>query len=287
MATVGSGRYTYDVIDRWGQLPPGQSFGRVSDVAVDSQDRVYVFQRHETPVLIFDRDGKFLDSWGEGQIEDPHGIYIQNDLVYLTDRDEHTARVFTLDGDPLLTLGNPGQPSNTGATKDGELVPHAAGPFNKPTKLAPAPSGDLYVSDGYRNARVHRFAQDGQLLSSWGAPGKTAPGEFHLPHSIWVGPDGRVYVCDRENSRIQIFSPEGEFLTQWTDVHRPTDLYFDAEGTAYVTELLPRVSVLDPEGKAIARWESLGFHGLIGDSRGDLYLASVGERLVTKCVRRG
>lgn len=286
MATVGSGRYSYDVIDRWGDLPDGLSFGPVSDIAVDSQDRVYVFHRTDPPVLVFEPDGKLIGSWGDGQIRDPHGILIQDDIVYLTDRDGHLARTFTLDGQSLLTIGT-GQPSDTGATKDGQVVPRAAGPFNKPTKLAPAPSGELYVSDGYRNARVHRFTADGTLIGSWGEPGKGGPGEFHLPHSVWVRPDGRVYVCDRENSRIQIFSPEGEFLTMWTDIHRPTDLYFDAEGTAYATELLPRMSVLDPEGQVLARWDSLGFHGLNGDSQGNLYCGFVGGRQVTKFVRRG
>jgi DNA-binding beta-propeller fold protein YncE len=100
-----------------------------------------------------------------------------------------------------------------------KLPPRSAGPFNKPTEMVVAPSGDLYVSDGYRNSRVHRFSAQGALLSSWGTPGKQEPGEFHLPHSLWVDPEGFVYVCDRENSRIQVFNGSGKFVSQWRDIH--------------------------------------------------------------------
>lgn len=286
MATVGTGRYRYEVIDTWGKLPNGQSFGPVSDVGVDSRDRIYAFQRADPPVLVFDRDGNFLSSWGQGAFDDPHGIYISpDDVIYLTDRNGQLALKYSLDGRLLLSIGTRGQASDTGATKDGELVPRAAGPFNKPTKIAPAPSGDLYVSDGYRNSRVHRFSGDGRLLASWGTPGKVAPGEFHLPHSVWVDAQGLVYVCDRENSRIQIFSPAGEYLRMWTDIHRPTDLHFGADGIAYVSELSPRVSVLDAAGQVLARWESGSAHGICADSRGDIYLAEVRGRKIAKCVR--
>ena len=100
----------------------------------------------------------------------------------------------------------------------------SAGPFNYLTELVPSPSGDLYVSDGYRNARVHRFSAAGELISSWGEPGKGGPNQFHLPHSLIVGQDGRIYLCDRETSRVQVFSPDGEYITMWTDMQRPLDI---------------------------------------------------------------
>src|SRR3989442_15119588 len=96
--------------------------------------------------------------------------------------------------------------------------------------MVPAPSGDLYVTDGYRNARVHRFAADGDLRMSWGQGGKTAPSHFHLPHSLIVDRDNRVYVCDRENNRIQVFSADGQFITMWTDLRRPLDISMDRDG---------------------------------------------------------
>ena len=223
MTTVGSGSYTYEIIEQWATLPTGWSFGPMSAVATDSQDRVYAFQRKDPPILVFDRNGRYLSSWGSSAITDPHGISINNDVIYVTDRDDHVALKFTLDGKPLMVLGTRGQPSDTGATKDIELPPRSAGPFNKPTEMVVAPSGDLYVSDGYRNSRVHRFSSQGQLLDSWGQPGKEEPGEFHLPHSLWVDRQGQVYVCDRENSRIQVFTAAGKFISQCgTSIGPPT-----------------------------------------------------------------
>jgi len=162
-----------------------------------------------------------------------------------------------------------------------------AGPFNKPTEMVPAPSGDLYVSDGYRNSRVHRFSKDGTLISSWGTPGKEAPGEFHLPHSLWVGPDGTVYVCDRENSRVQVFTAEGKFVSQWRDIKKPTDIWFNKQQVAYVSEQRPSISVMEKSGKVLARFETAASgHGLWVDSAGDIYLASVGAKKLIKYVRQ-
>ena len=286
MTTVGSGRYTYEVHEKWAVLPTGWTFGPVSAVATDSQDRVYAFQRKDPPIVVFDRDGNYVRSWGSSAITDPHGISIDNDVIYLTDRDDHVALKFTLDGKPLMVLGKRGQPSDTGATKDIELPPRSAGPFNKPTEMVAAPSGDLYFSDGYRNSRVHRFSSEGSLVSSWGKPGKEHPGEFHLPHSLWVDKQGSVYVCDRENSRIQVFTAEGKFIAQWRDIHRPTDIYISPEEIAYISEIRPSVSILDKNGKVLARFDSPSGHGLWVDSVGDIYLASNSGRSLTKYVRK-
>src|SRR4030095_4871269 len=130
-------------------------------------------------IVVFDRDGNYLTSWGHTAIKAPHGIAIFEDVIYVTDRDDHVALKFTLDGKPLMVLGTRGKPSDTGATNDIELPPRSAGPFNKPTEMVPAPSGDLYVSDGYRNSRGPRFSQDGSLISSRGKHGREAPGEVH------------------------------------------------------------------------------------------------------------
>jgi hypothetical protein len=176
-----------------------------------------------------------------------------------------------------MTLGTSGQRSDTGYVP-GDLLSVKRGgpPFNHPTNLAVGPNGDLYVSDGYGNARVHRFSGSGALRQSWGEPG-AEPGQFHNPHGLWVHPDGRVFVADRSNNRIQIFSPDGEFLEMWTDTHRPEQIFVDPDGLVYVGEgawragvilyrdgqqLLitaetsrpPEVSVRDSQGKILARW---------------------------------
>jgi DNA-binding beta-propeller fold protein YncE len=292
MATVGTGKYRYDLIENWAKLPAGETFGNVSAVATDSQDRVYVFQRKDPPVMVFARDGTYLSCWGISAITDPHGIFIADDVVYLTDRADSVCLTYTLDGKPLQMLGRRGQHSDTGCEKAGDVAPRAAGPFNSPTEMVPAPSGDLYVSDGYRNARVHRFTADGRLVTSWGEPGKTAPNQFHLPHSLVVVPDGTIYVCDRENSRIQVFSADGKFITMWTDMRRPLDISMDREGILYISEggvdgLSPRVSLMDQQGNVVARWDSLAAHGSWVDAHGDIYLALGGRARVDKYVRQG
>jgi DNA-binding beta-propeller fold protein YncE len=291
MVKAGSGLYTYELVEDWAKLPRGETFGNVSAVATDSRDHVYVFQRKDPPVLVFDRDGIYQRSWGAGQFANPHGIFIAEDIVYLTDREDSVCLTYTLDGKPLSVLGRRGIHSDTGCEKPGELVLRAAGPFNYPTEMVPAPSGDLYVSDGYRNARVHRFAGDGQLRQSWGEGGKTAPGQFHLPHSLIVGRDGRVYVCDRENNRIQVFSAEGQFITMWADMRRPLDISLGRDGIFYISEggvngLSPRISLMDGDGRVVARWDSLSAHGSWVDAHGDIYLALGSKKRVDKYVRQ-
>jgi DNA-binding beta-propeller fold protein YncE len=290
MATVGTGDYRYELIENWAKLPQGETFGNASAVATDSQDRVYLFQRKDPPILVFDRDGNLLDSWGTRAFANPHGIYIKDDIVYLTDRDDSVCLKYTLDGKPLQVLGTRGQHSDTGGEVPGELVPRAAGPFNYPTEMVLSPSGDLYISDGYRNARVHQFSDAGQLVRSWGEPGKTEPNQFHLPHSLVVDDDGIVYLCDRENNRIQVFSAEGEFLAMWSDLRRPLDISIGQDGLFYISEggvsgLSPRVSLMDNQGNVVARWDALSAHGSWVDSRGDIYMALGARERVDKYVR--
>ncbi len=313
---VGDGPYRYEVVEGWEQLPDGWTHGDVAGVATDSQDRVYVFNRSEHPVIVYERDGRFLDAWGDTNLYPwPHGITIVDDVVYLVDGADHTVRKCTRDGTVLLTLGTPGQPSDTGYDADHPYnlttIKHGAGPFNRPTRLSVAPSGDLYVSDGYGNARVHRFSPDGTLVQSWGESG-TAPGNFHLPHSVWAHTDGRVFVCDRENDRIQIFSPTGDLLDIWTNVTKPGDLFIDAGGTVYIAEMTwlegvpsmwgrptPRtcpsqMTVRDLGGNVLSRWGGpdpcapgsfAAPHGLWVDSHGDIYVGEVTHTALSRSGR--
>ncbi len=295
---------TYEVVEGWEQLPRGYEHRDVAGVAVDGEDRVFLICRGDHPVIVYDGRGRFLRSWGEGEFTyRTHGISVGPDeIVYCTDDGNHTVRKFTPDGKLLMTLGTMNTPSDTGYNgKDTKTVTRPGGPFNRPTNIAVGPKGDLYVSDGYGNCRVHRFSPGGELKQSWGVPGG-GPGEFFLPHGLAVAADGRVFVCDRENDRIQIFSPDGEYLAEWTDTRRPTHVVFDAQGRAYVSELWwqpgqtskrygpagetrsGRVSLYDRDGRVLARWGGSdpvaagGFaapHGIAVDSRGDVYVSEV------------
>lgn len=300
---VGVGKFRYRSLQGWGRLPPGYSFVDVVGVATDSDDRVYVFDRGDHPVVIFDRDGRFIGSWGEGQFVRPHGIHIgPDDSVYCTDDIDHTVRKYSLDGHLLMKIGKSGQGTDTGVVGvDYRTIRRAGPPFNRPTNLTVAPDGTLLVSDGYGNARVHRFSPDGRLLHSWGSPG-VGPGEFNLPHGIAVDRDGLVYVADRENNRIQVFSYSGEFLSQLTDVARPTEVFVDSQDNVFVSELgwkaglfpwhvLPpgapsgRLSIFDKKGLLLARWgggddptapgDFFAPHDVWVDRAGDVYVTEV------------
>ena len=292
MSNPGNGQRSYQMVDRFGRLPPGWKFGMISGVAVDSQDRVYYSQfEEEPPLLVFDREGNYLSSWGSDFMVMVHSIYISGDIVHMSDIGSHQVHRLTLDGKHLLDLGTRGQPSDTGCDRDGGEVPRAAGPFNRPTHLCPSPSGELYASDGYRNSRVHRFAADGSLISSWGEPGD-APGHFRVPHSVWVDRQGKVYVCDRENDRVQIFSPAGEFLDQWKDLHIPTDLFIDAHGAVFICEGGAQgndnyITVRDLQGRVQAQWDTPPGHNMAVDSRGDIYLTIGLDKRVVKFIRSG
>jgi len=281
---------TYELIRDFLKLPNGEKFGLVSRVATDSRDRVYVFQRKAPPVVVFERDGTYLGAWGTGEVTDPHGLKIVDDIVYTTDRSDSVAKSFTLDGKVKLQLGTPGQHSDTGEVTDW-LVQRAAGPFNHPTEMLAHPNGDIYVTDGYRNARVHRFGADGKLKTSWGAPGN-GEGQFHLPHSIAFDDDGKLYVADRANKRIQIFSANGDFLGQWTGMGGPNDISRGKDGNFYIAEQEDGgnpayVCVRDGQGNVLARMESRHVHGVGVDSRGDIYAGLTQDRSVDKFVRKG
>ncbi len=285
---LGSGRFTYEVAVGWEKLPPGYSWREVAAVAVDSRDRVYVFNRGDHPMIVFDSQGNFIKSWGEGVFSRPHGLTLgPDDTLYCTDDGDHTVRQCTLDGKVLMTIGVPGKPAE----------PYSGRPFNRCTHVALDPqTGDLYVSDGYGNARVHKFSPDGKLLLSWGAPG-TDPGEFNIVHNIATDRDGWVYVADRENHRIQVFDRNGKFETMWATVHRPCALHMSREQHLYVGELGwgmavnrntpnigPRVSVMTTKGERLARigngyglgvGQFIAPHGLALDSRGNIYVGEV------------
>jgi DNA-binding beta-propeller fold protein YncE len=291
MTQVGTGEYTYELRRDFFKLPQGESFGLVSRVAADSQDRIYVFQRKDPPVVVFDHEEKYLGAWGSGAVTDPHGLKIVDDVVYTTDRSDSVAKSFTLDGKPLLELGERGVHSDTGCVGSPWLALRAAGPFNHPTEMMAHPNGDIYVTDGYRNSRVHRFTRDGRLVKSWGTPGK-AEGQFHLPHSIAFDNDGKLYVADRSNKRIQIFSADGDFLGMWTGMGGPNDITRGKDGNFYIAEQEDGdkpayVCVRDAKGDVLARMESRHVHGVGVDSRGDIYAGLTTERSVDKFVRQG
>ena len=246
--------------------------GVVPDVAVDSEDRVYVTRREPPAIVVYDRDGRFLATLGENILTNPHNIWIDSgDHLYVADTDDHTIRLFSTDGEVLRTWGTPNETGAPGL------------PFNRPTKAMAAPSGQVFVSDGYGQHRVHRFSPDGDLELSWGEEG-TGPGQFALPHDLWIDPRNRIMVTDRENHRIQLFDVDGNFLEEWTDIESPNNIHIDENNIIYVAESPRRISLFDLDGNLLARFgeeeEGPGQyvdhpHGICVDSRGDIYVTEV------------
>ena len=385
---LGTGEHRYRVVENWAKLPDGWSLTDAASVAVDSKDRIYVFNRGVHPMVVLDREGHFLRSWGEGLFSRAHGLHIDaDDNLYCTDDGDHTVRKCTTDGKVLLTIGIPGRPapfmsgepfhrcthtalSPKGEiyvsdgygnacvhkfTPDGKLIkswgeglfnrahglhidaddnlyctddgdhtvrkcsvdgkvlltigipnkpaPFMSGePFHRCTHTALSPKGEIYVSDGYGNACVHKYSPDGKLLKTWGEPG-TDPGQFNIVHNIATDDDGWVYVADRENHRVQVFDGNGKYETQWNNLHRPCALCRCGSGkqpnfivgelgpgmavNRKVPNLGPRLSIVDAQGKRIARLggengpgleagKFLAPHGIAMDSRGDIYIGEVG-----------
>lgn len=279
----------YEPVPLWGHIPHGVWLREATSVAVDSQDRVYVFNRGSHPMVILDKDGEFVAAWGQGQYQRPHGVTVDaDDNLFLADDMDHTIKKTDRQGNVIFTLGTPGEPAPW----------QEGGTFNRPTHVAIRQStGEFFVSDGYGNSRVHKFDPDGRLMMGWGEPG-TGPGQFSLPHNITMAGDDRVVVCDRENFRVQVFTADGEFVTQWHH-HRPiaiqsgkgddTNLYLGEAGPPPVQQGVPnlgmRVLVLDRDGNEITRFgaslpgegpdQFIAPHGIDVDSEGSVYIAEV------------
>jgi DNA-binding beta-propeller fold protein YncE len=287
---LGVGDHSYRLVRDWARLPEGVVLDDVADVTVDAENRVYVFDRGEVPVRVFDPQGELLASWGVGLFTHPHAIEVGWDgHLYCTDDGDHTVKKLTLEGEVVLEIGT-----------RGVATPYMSGdPFCRCTHSALGPQGEIYVSDGYGNPRVHKFDRDGRHLLSWGEAG-VEPGSFNLPHNVALGPDGLVYVVDRENHRIQIFDDKGNYQDEWRNVHRPTGLcltpgpepvWLVAEGGpsfAYSQEapnLGPRLTLLNTNGEVLTRLgecpggvEGTTFaapHGVAADSHGNFYVGEL------------
>lgn len=286
--TVGAGKYTYTVDQDWAKLPEGWEMPAAA-VAGDSKDRIYCFNRDsDHPVVVFDREGNYLSSWGAGMIAFAHAILLDpEDNVWLVDRDNHQVMKFTSDGQHLMTIGAKGYRSDTGVAPHDlsstayQSVTRGSEPFNMPAGIAFNPNGEVFIADGYANARIHKFSADGQLLLSWGEPG-AGPGEFNLPHGVWIDRRGRVLVCDRENDRVQVFTQNGDHLTTWpAELIGPALFCVDDEDTVYIPEHnAGLVSILTLDGERLAQWGSMDHrscHGIWVDSHKDLYVVMPGE----------
>ena len=306
--TFGTGDYQYELVEGWGQWPID---GIASDVATTSNGNVYVAVRtsysglytragdnsNTGVIVVFDKNGNFLSQWGEEYFATPHGLWISpNDEIFHADSGNHTVTRFNSNGELLMSIG----------VKD-ELGPQGE-PFRSPTRAVQSASGEIFVSDGYWQNRVHKFTNNGDLISSWGegepvfnqeawelyrkednpnATGNTGtgPGEFNLPHDVTVDSNDNVYIMDRENNRCQIFDIDGDFINEWKDVRGPNDAVIDDNEVMHIAEGIGSVLITTLKGEVIGRWGSKGEdpgnfrgspHGIWIDKQGDMYISEVG-----------
>jgi len=286
---IGEGRFGYETEEGWAKLPEGYEFPDASGVTVDSKDNVYILNRGPHPVIVVDKDGNFVRSWGEGEFDArAHGIHASpDDYIWTVNDNQHCIKKYTPEGKLVLTIGIEGQ----------EAEKWSGNPFNRPTNMAVSPnSGDVYVTDGYGNSRVHRYTSEGKHIVSWGAPG-VDPGEFQVPHNVVIDGDENVFVTDRENYRLQVFDNQGNLKAIWQNIYRPQALCMDSEGTIYIGEQLMenelfdygkvghRLNAYSKDGTRLARigdpmigdgpTQFIAPHGFGVDSNGNLYVGEV------------
>jgi DNA-binding beta-propeller fold protein YncE len=265
---VGWSELTYDVEPDWVRIPDDMSLGPVTAIAAARDGRVYVCHRSQPSVLVFDSGGSMIGALGENLVTDPHGITTDDrGNVYVADRDRHVVLIF-----------------DTGGRLDKELGARdraaAETPFNHPTDVAVARDGTIFVADGYGNSRVHVFSRDGGYIRSWGEHGR-GPGQFRVPHGIAVDMDGRVYVADRENDRVQVFDGLGNVLSIWDGFRGPTDVCVDHLGRVFVTDHVPTLTALSAGGEVLLRVRAYhDTHGVCCDRDGRVFVASTAGRAV-------
>ena len=194
---------------------PGSEIGYPSSVAMDNAGMIYVLQRGEKadPVLVINRDGKVVRSWGKGLYQIPHSIRIDpQGNVWTVDSGNSMVLKFSPKGEKLMEISVGEQPAGRGRT-------------NGTSDIAFGPNGRIYISDGYGNSRVLEYNAKGERVRQWGTPG-AGPSQFQQPHGIAVDDQGIVYVADRNNARVQRFDLDGKYLGEWDHLGKVTAIAF-------------------------------------------------------------
>ncbi len=273
-------RGEYRVVEGFPKLSPGLTLGAVSAVATNSRGDIFAFHRGPLPILVLDGDGKVVRTFGEGMFTSAHGLRIDSqDNIWVTDNANHTVVKFAHDGTVLMSLGE--------KNVAGEDVSH----FNKPTDIDFAVNGDIFISDGYGNSRVVKFDKTGKFLTAWGTKG-SGPGQFNLPHAVRLDSKGNVYVADRENDRIQVFSADGEFIRQFGGF-APFGMYITSDQTLFVADgRANRVLKMTLDGTVLASWGKTGTepgnfqlpHGLTVARDGSVLVTEITSKRLQKFV---
>jgi hypothetical protein len=302
-----SGGFAYRLDTQWAKLPDHLKGAEVLSGCCDREGNVIVSTGDRRyPLMQFTPEGKFARSFGEGLFSRAHSVFVtQQNTILVADSSKtvRAVREITMEGELVRNFGELGMPSNSGINtdafmqlkRDGKLavdapwsdnddffacldtIQHAAGPFNRPCAMVAGLNGEMFAADGYGNAAVHKFAADGTYLKTWGGPG-TAPGCFRLPHGIWVDRKGRVWVADRENSRVQVYNTGGELLYVADGFYRAADVWADADNI-YVGELRGGLTIFNMDMEITVQLGYFGsplfIHGLCGNAKSDLFIFTI------------
>src|SRR5437667_3167588 len=332
----------YQIIKDWAQMPGTRVWGSTSAVEIDKDGKsVWVGERCGqnscldratgqmsplAPILKFDPSGKLVKSFGEGMLIFPHGIFVDREgNVWVTDGQDNAPQPargegprgeaprgsgpigprpgatkgnqvykFSPEGKLLMTLGKPGG---------------AADPdyFYQPNDILVAPSGDFFISEGHggANSRILKFSKDGKLIKTIGRKG-SGPGEFDTPHGLAMDSQGRLFVADRGNNRIQILDQDGKFIDQWSQFSRPSGIAIRND-VLYVADsesgsVAPnhkewkrgirignikdgKITAFIPDPNENATGTSAA-EGVAVDAQGNIFGAEVGPRAVKKYVKK-
>lgn len=299
-----SNGYTYELHQDYGNLPNCFEFTMYSGGCCDKEDNLFLSSRDSNhPIIMLDPDGNYVKDFGKDLFKETHTLCVTpQDTLLCVDVANHVLRELTKEGHLIRDIGNLGIPSDSGFDPNiwrkrqriGKYVPtdvsfdkgwaffmgletikRAAPPFNKPTGVAFSASGEMFVSDGYGNAAIHRFSKDMQLINTWGGPGDE-PGKFVVPHCICVDSLERVWVGDRDGNRVHIFSKEGELLAYFDEnLYQPTGLWADSR-YVYVAERGGGITIINMDLTVVSQLgfynSSIRAHGMCGNSKGELFL---------------
>ena len=294
----------YVVDPQWPERPTSMPWADVPGIAVDAQDQVWVFTRAVPPVQVYDAKGKFVRAWGDEAIKGAHHIKFDPEgNVWLAVYASHVVQKYTPEGKLLLTIGTYGKPGRDQTHLD------------KPTDMAVTPAGDVFISDGYGNARVVHFDRAGKYVKEWGALG-SKPGQFSIPHAIALDSQGRLYVADRNNARVQVFDQSGKLLDVWNNLVVPWGFCMTKDDELWVCGSSPmqwrtgdEVLGVPPKDQVFMKFNTAGkllqlctvpkgadglerpgecnwVHCIAADSHANLYVGDIKGKRAQKFVRR-
>jgi streptogramin lyase len=268
----------YKVDSGWAQLPQGTTWsGNTTWITADGKGHVVVLVRTTPYFRVFTRDGAFVKAFGDaGLFESAHSVTIDRQgFLWVTDSAAHVVHKFSPEGQLVMTLGKKGV---AGDNTSRDL-------FNQPNHVAVAPNGDIYVSDGYVNARVVQFSSAGQFVRIIGGVKGSQPGQLQLPHGVALDSRGRILVNDSDNQRVSVFDNDGTFVEMWPYPSRG-GIAVAADDTVYISDVNAGIVNIVKNGKKIDSVSADRAHGMGIDTDGAIYVSGASRNTVSKITKR-